>query len=443
MSNQKHDVKAGKSNFGAKGWFVIIFSFLCIILDSSLINDSLNVVIGAFSATHGWSQNSLYAFSSICSFISVAGAVLWGYLSNKTNIRFVWGFSLAITAVACFFWGRTDSIVVYFICLAVSTVGGMAFCYIANRNVISNWFPKKKGIAMGWVTIGFPLSAAVTSVAVGKMMAAGGLPHVYTVYGIIAAVFAVIAFIFIRDYPEQAGAYPDNDKSYSKEEADKELRLGLEYMKTSIWKPAKLLKNKRVWAIAFSLGVMELYSLGVMTNFLPRFLQAGYQQPEILKMLGIAGALACLGSYACGQLDAHVGTKKAVLITQTLAIIALILNLIPMRATQYASLPFLGMMLGGASNYLVSFTNTVWGRYDFPMAYKVLKPMVAALGACGVAIVGIIGNTASYAVAYVVLGVLVAAGMAVMAMTSDSKLGRDEEDFEAEEAGLSGAADNQ
>ena len=46
MSNQKHDVKAGKSNFGAKGWFVIIFSFLCIILDSSLINDSLNVVIG-------------------------------------------------------------------------------------------------------------------------------------------------------------------------------------------------------------------------------------------------------------------------------------------------------------------------------------------------------------------------------------------------------------
>ena len=35
-------------------------------------------------------------------------------------------------------------------------------------------------------------------------------------------------------------------------------------------------------------------------------------------------------------------------------------------------------MLGGAANYLVSLTNTIWGRYDFPMAYKVLKPMVAA-----------------------------------------------------------------
>ena len=29
-------------------------------------------------------------------------------------------------------------------------------------------------------------------------------------------------------------------------------------------------------------------------------------------------------------------------------------------------------MLGGAANYLVSLTNTIWGRYDFPMAYKVL-----------------------------------------------------------------------
>lgn len=69
-------------------------------------------------------------------------------------------------------------------------------------------------------------------------------------------------------------------------------------------------------------------------------------------MLGIAGGLACLGSYACGQLDAHVGSKKAILITQVIAIVAIVLNLIPTKPTQYLSLPFLAMMLGGASNYL-------------------------------------------------------------------------------------------
>lgn len=429
MSNHE-TVKAGKSNFGSKGWFVIIFSFLCILLQSSLINDSLNVVIGVFAETRGWSTNSLYAFSSVCSIISVFGAALWGYVSSKSSIRFAWGISLAITAVACFFWGGAESSAVYFICLAVSTVCGMAFCYIANMNVISNWFPQKKGIAMGWVTIGFPLSASITTPMVSGLLASGGLERVYTVYAAIAAVFAVIAFVFVRDYPEQAGAYPDNDKSYSKEEAEKALQAGLAYMKTSVWKPAKLLKTATVWKMAFSLGVLELLSLGIMTNFMPRFLQAGYQAPEIIKMLAIAGILACFGSYLCGQLDAHVGSKKAILITQAIAIIAIVLNLIPTRATQYLSLPFLAMMLGGASNYLVSLANTIWGRYDFPMAYKVLKPMVATVGALGVAITGILGQTFSYTIAYGVLGVLAALAFIVMLATPDTYVGREEKDAE-------------
>lgn len=427
MSN--HDaVKASKSNFGAKGWFVIIFSFLCILLQSSLINDSLNVVINVFAETRGWSTNSLYAFSSICSAISVLGAAFWGFVSNKTNIRFAWGISLAVTAVACYFWGSAQSSSVYFVCLAVSTVCGMAFCYIANMNVISNWFPKKKGVAMGWVTIGFPLSASITTPLVTGLLENGGLEKVYTTYAIVAAVFAVIAFVFVRDYPEQAGCYPDNDKSYSKEEAEKALQQGLSYMKTSVWKPGKLLKTATVWKMAISLGVLELLSLGIMTNFVPRFLQVGYEQPEIIKMLGIAGILACFGSYACGLLDAHFGSKKAILITQVVAIIAIVLNLIPMKPTQYLSLPFLAMMLGGASNYLVSLANTIWGRYDFPMAYKVLKPMVALVGACGVAITGIIGQTFSYTIAYGVLGVLALIALLIMFATPDTYLGRSEEE---------------
>ena len=90
MSDQKHQVKTSSSNFGAKGWLIIIFSFLCILLDSSLINDSLNVVLKVFVATRGWSLTQLYAFSSICSFISVLGAAMWGYMSNKTSIRLTW-----------------------------------------------------------------------------------------------------------------------------------------------------------------------------------------------------------------------------------------------------------------------------------------------------------------------------------------------------------------
>ena len=201
-------------------------------------------------------------------------------------------------------------------------------------------------------------------------------------------------------------------------------------MKTSPWTVKKLFSTGKVWIIGLSLGVMELLSLGIMTNFVPRMIQAGYVDehggpaPIIFAMLGIAGILACLGSVGCGILDAKLGPKKAIQITMCTAIIAIVLNLIPTTPTKFLSLPFLAIMLGGAANYLVSLTNTIWGRYDFPMAYKVLKPMVAAVGALGVSIVGIIGRSASYAMAYGVLAVLTVIALILITTVDDTMIGR-------------------
>lgn len=428
---QEKDISLISANFGVKGWGILLLTFLCILLDSSLINDSLNVVVDVFAGQHGWSSNMLYGFSTITAWIAVAGAALWGVLSSKISLRWSWAMSLLITGVACMFWGRASSPAVYFICLAVSSVGGMGFCYICSLNVISNWFPRKKGMAMGWVTIGFPLSAAVTSQFVGAIVGKGGLPQVYTLYAVASFVLCVLVAIFVRDYPEQAGCYPDNNHKFDNEEAKKELALGLEYMKNSPWTVKKLFSTGKVWLIGLALGVMELLSLGIMTNFVPRMMQAGYVDPAtggpagiIFAMLGIAGILACFGSVGCGILDAKLGPKKAIQITMVVAIIAIVLNLIPTTATKFASLPFLAIMLGGAANYLVSLTNTIWGRYDFPMAYKVLKPMVAAIGALGVSIVGIIGRSFSYAAAYGVLAVLTVIALVLISTVDDTMIGR-------------------
>lgn len=431
MTNQtqEKDISLVSPNFGVKGWGILILTFLCIFLDSSLINDSLNVVVDVFAGQHQWNSNMLYGFSTVTAWIAVAGAAMWGLLSSKISIRWSWAVSLLITGVACLFWGRASSPGVYFICLAVSAVGGMGFCYICSLNVISNWFPRKKGMAMGWVTIGFPLSAAVTSQVVGQLVAKGGLPQVYTVYAIASFVLCVLVAVFVRDYPEQAGAYPDNNHKFDNEAARKELAEGLEYMKTSPWTVKKLFSTGKVWMIAISLGIMELLSLGIMTNFVPRMMQAGYVQnggpaPIIFMMLGIAGILACVGSVGCGILDAKLGPKKAIQITMVVAVIAIVLNLIPTTPTKFASLPFLAIMLGGAANYLVSLTNTIWGRYDFPMAYKVLKPMVAAIGALGVSVVGILGRTFSYGVSYAVLAVLTVIAFILISKVDDATIGR-------------------
>lgn len=442
---QASTVSKTSSNFGAKGWGILVLTFFSILLMSNIVYDSLNVTIPAYGAM-GWQNiGILYMFSTVAAWISVIGAGLWGAICGKKTCRLAWALSLAVCAVGCVIWSFApkSGVPVYFIGLALANIGGMGFAYIASLNVISNWFPRKKGLAMGWVTIGFPLSAVIATPLCSALVGILGLNGIYLMYAVLCAILAVLVWVFVRDYPEEKGAFPDNDKHFDKEGAEAELKAGLEYMKHSPWTSSKLLHTGTVWKMVVSLGVMELLSLGIMTNFMPRMMQVihngapVYSQMEIIPMLAIAGLIACVGSVLCGLLDAKVGPKKAIIITYCFAIISLILNITGGNVAAggnkglgttliFISLPFLGIMLGGAANYLVSLTNTIWGRYDFPAAYRILKPLVAVVGAIGITICGGVGNSpAGYAMAYTILAVLAVVGLIIMFTVDDTQVGRD------------------
>ena len=408
---QKNDKSLSmmKSNFGGRGWIVMILVGFSIFLQSSIINDSLNVTIPEFVKAYGWDINALYMLSTVTAWVAVLGAALWGSLSLK-SAKMVWVLTLGISVLALVFWSQANKFWMYVVALMIVSIMGQGFNYTASYTVVNNWFPRKKGLVMGWVTIGFPISALATT----PLMQMGivpnlGLQGVYLFYAGLAVVLTVLVLLFVKNFPEQAGKFPDNDKSLDRATLDKELAEGIAYAKTSPWTAKKLLKTGNVWRIGLTYGVFGLISIGVMTNFFPRALQAGYSEAEIIPMLMVTGLVACIGSYLCGLLDAKVGPKKASIMTMFLAVAALLINIIPSKVAMYISLPMIGVLLGGSANYLVSITTTVWGRYDFPNAYRIILPMHCFVAALGVSIIGVIGNTVSYTVAY-----LVVAGIALI-----------------------------
>lgn len=430
-----------KSNFGRKGWGILLLAFFSILLMSSIVYDSLNVTIEIFAERFETNPATLYIFSTVGAWISVIGAVIWGIVCTKKTIRFAWAVALFLGTAACLVWGSAPTAGVYFICLAVASVAGMGFAYIANMNVISNWFPRKKGLAMGWVTIAFPMSAVLTVPVLTGILRASGLGTIYYAYAAGTFILGLLVLFYVRDYPEQAGACPDNDRNVSSEDLKCRFETGLEYQKRSKWQPKKLLATPNLWKIVVGLGIMELLSLGIMTNFVPRMTQIGFAEAVIIPMLAIAGIIACFGSYLCGLLDARVGPKKAIQITLALGLISLVLNLTggflkvaghhqSAIILMFVAQPFLGVMLGGAANYLVSLTSTIWGRYDFDMAFRVLKPLVAVIGALGITICGGVGNTLGYSYAYLILAILGIIAIIFSFLINDSYVGLDQKSME-------------
>ena len=429
--------------FGKKGWVILILTFFSILMNSMIIYDSLNVTLLPQTGL-GWparlgleNPSILYVFSTIAAWISVPGAIVFGWLCGKKSCKFSWGLALVLNAVVCFLWTFAATSPVYLIMLCLANICGMGFNYIASLNVVSNWYPTKKGLAMGVVTIGFPLSATIATPLCTALLTNIGLNGIYYMFSIICLVLGVLVFVLVKDYPEQAGAYPDNDKSFDRALSDKLLAEGLEYQKTSEWQPKKFLRTGNVWKIIFPLGVMELFSLGVMSNFVPRMAQIGFDTAACTPMLACAGLVACVGSYLCGVMDQKLGTKKAIIITFIFGIVSLALNVIGGFVTTsrvgdigyiliFIGQPFMGIMLGGAANYLVSLISTIWGRYDFDNGYRVMKPAVAIIGALGITICGALGNApgVGYAYAYILIGALCVAAVITAACIDDTYVGK-------------------
>lgn len=430
--------------FGKKGWGILILTFFSILINAMIIYDSLNVTLLPYTGL-GWptrlgmqNPSILYIFSTIAAWVSVPGAIFFGWLCGKKSCKFAWGLALVLNAVFCLIWGFVNVTPLYLLLICLANICGMGFSYIASLNVISNWYPTKKGLAMGIVTIGFPLSATIATPLCTALLMNLGLSGIYMMFAAVCLILGILVFAFVKDYPEQAGAYPDNDKSFDRALSEKLLAEGLEYQKTSIWQPKKFLKTGNVWKIIFPLGVMELFSLGVMSNFVPRMAQIGFVDVNtVTPMLACAGLVACVGSYLCGVMDQKLGTKKAIIITFLFGTMSLILNVIGGFVTTgtvgdlgyiliFIGQPFMGIMLGGAANYLVSLISTIWGRYDFDNGYRVMKPAVAIIGALGITICGALGNApgVGYGIAYILICVLCIIGTVVAAAIDDTYVGK-------------------
>ena len=90
---------------------------------------------------------------------------------------------------------------------------------------------------------------------------------------------------------------------------------------------------------------------------------------------------------------------------------ACILNIIPSTVSVMISLIFIGIVLGGASNCLLSLCSTMWGRYAFTNVYGVVLPINQIVGSSGTILVAQMAARFSYTGANIIVGALALVGI--------------------------------
>jgi MFS family permease len=422
--------KSAKSNFGGWGWGHVGFTFFTLMFAGFLLIDSQNIVLGAFNALRGWNTGVLLSFSAYAGLVAIAGAALLGRWVVLWGSRVVFIVTLLIVTAAVLFWGHVTALWQFALVVGVINVFGNGFGFIASTNLISNWFPRKKGLAMGWATIGFQGSAMLLLPAFAFVLDRYGLPGALNAVAACLVALALVCAIFIRDHPEQRNCTPDNDKGKSLEEYKRLHDEAIMYQKTGAFTVKRLLRTKEMWQIGAVMGLMQLAVSGLIVQFIPKIMETGVKQDTALMIYSAAAVIGGVFSYLWGVLDQKVGTKRTTaLASATHGIAALACAAAGTLVHSFAWVCFAALLvainLGVSSNLLGSFTVTVFGRYDFSSAFTPIYMVTCGIRSLSFLIVGMLyAATGAYLWPYLATALCAFLAMVCTFFINDRCLGR-------------------
>lgn len=421
MTDQKNNNT--KSNFGSWGWLMILFAGLMYFFGSGFRSDGLNVIVGNFAAAHGLDGNQLLALATPASWAGLLGSALWAIFVDWKGTRVGALVTALLGGLSFLLYGVVTTTTGFFLVTAFVNFMVYGFNHTVANALLANWFPMKKGLALGWATMGQNMASAVFVPLFLVFMHSTSLGGAFYLMGGLLALVGVIGFFLIRNNPEERGCAPDNG-SFTKEEIEANLRELREYK--SPWNAKNLLKNKQIWLIGLSYGLYILVTVSLISQLIPRLMSCGWAEAKATGMMTVAAIFGLLGSYATGWLDQKIGTRKTSVLYGLWYLVALILCILPANdVTLYGSIFFIGIGIGGVGNLFPSMASTVFGRFDFVRAMGVLNPITSIVNSFAFVILSFgLSHLGGYSGAYAIIAVLDVVAIVLVSRINETCIGK-------------------
>lgn len=396
MNTKNNDTK---NNFGKYGWGIIGFTGLMMCINGIIHTNGINVLLNMLNGMYGWNVSTLLTMNTLAGIIGVFSSFFTGRLIIKYGAKKIGTLYLIGGGLAIIWFGYLNNLAAFFIFLVVLWVFSDGYGQMVPYTLNTNWFPRKKGLALGWSTMGYPVCSIISVPLLVNLTGAVGFSKCFLIIGIVQIVIGLCLFFFIHDYPEEIGVAPDNDPA-GKEELEKILERRKNYKSQLTVK--KLFKDPNMWCIAIMMGLLWMATIGIVSQLVPRLTDAGYTQVLATRFLQLSSLCGLFGSYFFGWLDTKIGTRKTTMIySWCYVLVLLVLGLsTSVQATIFVCIVG-GAGTGAICNLLPSYIGTVYGRDDFAIANGVVSPIASMLRCLNFLILGLgLRINGTYAPAY-------------------------------------------
>lgn len=389
MKNRPPEIGENKIHFG---WIVTLGCSLVMLYTVGLTFNCMSIYLNPLMDELDIS-NTLR--SGLTMFFQ-AGSALSLLLANKVTSligsrKSIMLFSIVMSVGYCIL-SFTEIVGICFLAMFIIGVGYGLCGIVPVTFLLTNWFEKKRGLALGIAMSGSGVATLFAPTLIDKVISGFGIRTAFLIQACVIAVFALIAVSVIREKPEDKGL-----RAYGYEESSNRLTTGESSEGFSL---VRALRNSEFVIMSIILLILGMLISPLVQHLSPLISQSGYSERIAAEAVSVYGVCMLFGKPLFGTIIDRIGIAKANTYVYILIFIALVDGLLLGRNTVQVFLIPLLLACGSAPMATVGlpiWTTNLFGKDSMKSLFPILKLIYTFGGVIGASIPGIvIDHTGSY-----------------------------------------------
>ncbi|MDC3412021.1 MFS transporter [Aquibacillus sp. 3ASR75-11] len=342
------------------GWVIVFIAALGAFFSGPGQTYSNSIFVDEYINDFGWSRSEVSGLYSIATLIAGFTMIVVGRFIDRFGQRtmmVVVGVSLA---AATFFNSVVSSMWMFVVGIFFIRLLGQGSMMLIPNTLVAQWFIKKRGRAVSFVSLGSFASAAAFPVINTWLIQTWDWQFAWRFWGVMLLVlFVPIALFGVRNRPEDIGLVPDG-------KADKNTKVSMGKMGKYIpeteenWRLNEAAKTRAFWMILICVGIPSMINTGITFHIISIF-GSNQLQPEVAAM--VLSLMAIVGipmSFVSGFITEKIKTNYLLFLVFLIEIVLLLLLLI---MSNYLIAIIVGILWGVANGLGRIATNVIWPNY--------------------------------------------------------------------------------
>ena len=192
------------------GWVMLGAAMLGYFASGPAQSWTFSVFITPISEDLGISRTSVSSAYALATLVAAFGLPLIGRLIDRNGVRIIFmGVSIAFGLFAIGF-GMVSNLLLLTIAFGALRFLGQGSLMLCSANLVSQWFARRRGFALGLMSLGFAASMAAHPYIAQKLIDAVGWRDAWFWLGIMIWILLVpVVLLLVQGRPEDLGMHPD------------------------------------------------------------------------------------------------------------------------------------------------------------------------------------------------------------------------------------------